>query len=76
MKFNIDLLENRIFYLCPNVAGFLKNVLNDRSELGTQRTFEKENFKDEHIELARSRNCGECGSDEEMRWLALHPSSY
>ena len=23
MKFN---LENRIFYLCPNVAGFLKNV--------------------------------------------------
>ena len=24
MKFN---LENRILYLCPNVAGFLKNVL-------------------------------------------------
>ena len=24
--------------------------------------------------VARTRKCAECGSDEEMRWLALHPS--
>ena len=29
MKFN---LENRIFYVCPNVAGFLAMFSNDRSE--------------------------------------------
>ena len=27
MKFN---LENRIFYLCPNMAGFLKNDLQNK----------------------------------------------
>ena len=25
--------------------------------------------------MARTRNFAECGSDEEMRWPALHPSS-
>ena len=24
--------------------------------------------------MARTRKCAECGSEEEMRWLALHPS--
>ena len=37
-------------------------------------TFKKEKWKNEHFEVARTRNCEECGSDEEMRWLALHPS--
>ena len=31
-------------------------------------------MNNEHFELARTRNCAECGSDEEMMWLALHPS--
>ena len=31
-------------------------------------------MKDENFEAARTRNCAELGSDEEMRWLALHPS--
>ena len=26
--------------------------------------------------MARARKCAECGSDEEMRWFALHPSSH
>ena len=59
MKFN---LETRIFYLCSNVAGFFKTV------------FKIEELKDQHFEVARTRKCAECGSDEKMRWLALHPS--
>ena len=31
-------------------------------------------MKDEHFDVAQTRKCSECGSDEEMRWLALHPS--
>ena len=31
-------------------------------------------MKDEYFDVARTRKCAECGSDEEMRWLALHPS--
>ena len=67
MKFN---LKNQIFYLCPNVAGFLKNVFfNDRSE-----HIKKDKLKDESFEAAWTRKCAECGSDEEMRWLARHAS--
>ena len=40
-----------------------------------QSTLKKEKLKDEHFEVARARNCAECGSDEEMRGLALHPSA-
>ena len=36
-------------------------------------TFKNEKLKDEQFEVARTRNCAECGSGEEMRWLALHP---
>ena len=43
--------------------------LNDRSG-----TFKIEKFKDEYFEVARTRKCAECGSDQEMRGLALHPS--
>ena len=64
MKFN---LENRIFYLCPNVNGFLKKFLNDS-------TFKKYKLKDDHYFVARMRKFAECGSDDEMRWLTLHPS--
>ena len=39
-------------------------------------TCKKEKLKDEPLEVARMRKCAECGSDEEMRWLALHPSLY
>ena len=49
----------------PNILCFL----ND-----SQRTFKKEILKDEHFDVARTRKCAECGSNEEMRWLALHPS--
>ena len=34
----------------------------------------KEKLKDEHFEVGRTRNCAECGSDEEMRWLTFYPS--
>ena len=37
-------------------------------------TFKKEKMKDETFDVARTRKCAECGSDEEMWWLALHPS--
>ena len=50
--------------MCPNVVGFLTD----------QATFKKEKLKDEHFEVARTRKCVECGSDEEIRLLALHPS--
>ena len=33
-------------------------------------------LKEEHFDVARTRKCSECGSDEEMRGLALHPSSH
>ena len=42
------------------------------------RNFEKGlkhlNYKltDENFDVARTRKCAECGSDKEMRWLALH----
>ena len=39
-----------------------------------QSISKNEKLKDEHFEMARTRNCVECGSDEEMRWLALLPS--
>ena len=39
-----------------------------------QSTFKKEKVRDEHVEVARTRNWAECGSDEKMRWFALHPS--
>ena len=67
MKFN---LENRIFYLFPNVVGFLKNVFKPTD----QSTFKKEKLKGEHFEVAWTRKCAECGSIEKIRWLALHPS--
>ena len=61
----------RSFYiLCPNVAGFFLNVFKT-AEKGT---FKTEKFKGEHFGVARTRNCAECGSDEKMRWLAIHPS--
>ena len=56
--------------ICPNVTEFFKNVLK-RQKKGTLK---KEKLKDEHFEVALTRNCAECGSEEEMRWLALHPS--
>ena len=34
-----------------------------------QSTFKKEKLKDEHFDVARTRKCAECGSDEEMRRL-------
>ena len=37
-------------------------------------TFKEEKLKAEHFEVVRTRNCAECDLDEEMRWLALHPS--
>ena len=39
-----------------------------------QSTFKKEKLKDEHFEVVRTRKHVECGLDEKMRWLALHPS--
>ena len=42
---------------------------NDKSEHIKNRK-----LKDEHVDVARTRKCAECGSDEYMRWLALHPS--
>ena len=54
--------------LCTNVAGFLKNVFKQQKKTHVKK------LKDEPFEVARTRNCAECGSDEEMRWLALHPS--
>ena len=47
----------------------MKNVL----KLQTKGTFKKEKITDEHFDVARTRKV-ECGSDEEMRWLVLHPS--
>ena len=64
MNFN---LENQIFYLCPNVAGFLKNVF--KRQIRAQ--FKVEKMKDEHFDVARTRKCAECGSDKEMRRLTL-----
>ena len=29
-------------------------------------TFKKENMKDEHFDVARTRKCAECGPDEKM----------
>ena len=52
------------------MAGFLTNVLK-RQKKGT---FKKEKMKDEHIDVARTRKCVECGSNAEMRLLAVHPS--
>ena len=53
--------------LCPNVAGFSKNVLNEKKHM-------KKKTNDEHFDVAWTRKCAECGSDEEIRWLAPHPS--
>ena len=43
--------------------------LNDRSEHVKKRIIE-----DDHFDMARTRKCAECASDEEMTGLALHPS--
>ena len=58
-KFN---LETRIFQLCPNVAGVLKNVYKRQI-----RAHLKKKLQDEHFDVAWTRK---------MRWLALHPSFY
>ena len=34
----------------------------------------KEKMKDEHFDVALMRKCAECGSDNEIMWLELHPS--
>ena len=31
-------------------------------------------MKDEHFDVARTRKRAECGLNEEMSWLLLHPS--
>ena len=41
MKFN---LENRIFYLCPNVAGFMKNVFKRQIKAHYKRKIEGRAF--------------------------------
>ena len=53
----------------PELGRIFEKVLKRQKS-----TFKKEKLKDEPFEVARTRNCAECGSDEEMRWLALHPS--
>ena len=52
------------------MAGFLKNVLNDRSE-----HIQKSKIEGRAFDVALTRNSEKCGSDEDMRWLALHPFS-
>ena len=64
------LLYVYIDLVCPiNVAKFRKMFLNNKSV-----HIYKEKIKTSILRLARTRNCAECGLDEEMRWLALHPS--
>ena len=48
-----------IYILCPNVPGLLKNVKTTEKD-----SFKKEKMKDEHLDVARTRKCAECGSDE------------
>ena len=38
-----------------------------------QGTFKNEKLKDKQFDVARTRKCVECGSEEEISWLALHP---
>ena len=59
-------LETRIFYLCPTLPNFWKIFLTT-----DQSTFQKEKFKDEYFDVARTRKCAECGSDE-ARTPTLH----
>ena len=63
-------MKRSFHILCPNVAGFLKNGLKQQKK----SHLKKEKLTDEPFEVTRTRNCAECGLDEEMRWLALHPS--
>ena len=67
MKFN---LETRIFYLYPNVAGFLENVFKRQ----IRAHLKKDKLKDKHFDMALTRKGAECESDEEMRWLSHHPN--
>ena len=64
MKLN---LEKRIFYLCLNVAGFLKNFRQIRAHL-------RKKIKRRAFDMARPRKWADSVSDEEMGWLKLHPS--
>ena len=64
MKFN---LENRIFYVCPNVAGFVKNVFKWQ----IRSSFKKEILKDEHFDVARTRKCAEVARTR--KWVARTP---
>ena len=58
------LYEDLFILLCPNVAELLKNVLNRQKKAHLK----KEKFKDESFEVARTRNCAECGSQYFLRF--------
>ena len=50
-----------------NVTGFLKNNLQRQKKANLK----KKEMKDELFDVARTRKCADCGSDEEMRWPSL-----
>ena len=35
--------------------------------------FKKEKVRDDNFDVAQTRNCAVCGSDEELSWLELNP---
>ena len=53
-----------------NVTGFLKNNLQRQKKANLK----KKEMKDELFDVARTRKCAECGSDDEIMLLTLHPS--
>ena len=72
MKFN---LENRIFYLCPNVAGFLKNVFKRQ----IRAHYKKKNWRTSILRwlgresvqnVTRTRKWG--GSHSTPRWAEVN----
>ena len=56
--------------LCPNRGWNFEKCF----KTSVKGTFKKETMKDNHFDVAWTRKWADCGSDEEMRWLALHPS--
>ena len=66
MKFNLKI---QYFIYALTWPDFWENIFKGQS------TFKKEKLKDEHFDMAQTRKRADCGSDKEMRWLALNPSA-
>ena len=68
-KYFVLINKNSMFYLCLNVARFLKN----KQIYWGDQAIKKKYWKDEDFQMVWTRKWWKCGSDEKLLWLAFLP---